>query len=59
MLIVFIVVEITRILLDLIHAQALRIDFLGSEVEGFEPAIDLTLLLTILVRNPNTLNVLA
>ncbi|KAI7408394.1 hypothetical protein KC328_g3 [Hortaea werneckii] len=55
MLVILFVVQVARVLLDLVHAQTLWVDLLGAEVERLEVAVELTLLLTVLVGDPDVL----
>ena len=55
MLVILFVVQVARVLLNLVHAQALWVDLLGAEVECLEVTVELTLLLTVLVGDPDVL----
>ena len=58
-LVLLVVVEVTAVLLDLVDAQDRRVNLLGAKVERLEVAVDITLLLTLAVGDPDVLDRLA
>jgi hypothetical protein len=56
-LVFLVVVKVTRVLLDLIDAEHAGIDLLGPQAVLLELTVDLTLLLAVLVLDPDALDV--